>query len=81
MDGFAIKSSDTKHATKKNPVLLKIKGKIFAGDKKKNSIKSGASLANTLVEVFCRETISILGLKFTDGRNFFNAISTDVSFL
>jgi len=26
MDGFAIKSSDTKHATKKNPVLLKIKG-------------------------------------------------------
>ena len=45
MDGFAIKSSDTKHATKKNPVLLKIKGKIFAGDKKKNSIKSGASLA------------------------------------
>jgi len=45
MDGFAIKSSDTKHATKKNPILLKIKGKIFAGDKKKNSIKSGASLA------------------------------------
>jgi len=45
MDGFAIKSSDTKHATKKNPVLLKIKGKIFAGDKKKNLIKSGASLA------------------------------------
>jgi len=45
MDGFAIKSSDTKHATKKNPVLLKIKGKIFAGDKKKNSIKSGVSLA------------------------------------
>jgi len=36
--------------------------------------------ANTLVELFCRETISILGLKFTDGRNFFNAISTDVSF-
>ena len=45
MDGFAIKSSDTKHATKKNPILLKIIGKIFAGDKKKNSIKSGASLA------------------------------------
>jgi len=45
MDGFAIKSSDTKNATKKNPVFLKIKGKIFAGDEKKNSIKSGVSLA------------------------------------
>jgi len=45
MDGFAVKSSDTKSATKKNPVFLKIKGKIFAGDKKKNSIKSGVSLA------------------------------------
>ena len=45
MDGFAIKSSDTKNATKKNPVFLKVVGKIFAGDKKKNSIKSNESIA------------------------------------
>jgi len=45
MDGFAIKSADTKNATKKNPVFLKIIGKIFAGERKKNSIKSSESLA------------------------------------
>ena len=45
MDGFAIKSSNTKNATKKNPVFLKIMGKIFAGDNKKNSIKSGKTIA------------------------------------
>jgi len=45
MDGFAIKSSNTKNATKKNPVFLKVKGKIFAGDQKKKSIKTGESLA------------------------------------
>ena len=45
MDGFAIKSADTKKATKKNPVFLKIIGKIFAGERKKNSIKSSESLA------------------------------------
>ncbi len=45
MDGFAIKSSDTKNATKKNPVFLKIIGKIFAGERKKNSIKSSESHA------------------------------------
>jgi len=43
MDGFAIKSSDTKNATK-NPVFLKVIGKIFAGEKKKNSIKSGETI-------------------------------------
>jgi len=45
MDGFAIKSSNTKTATKKNPVFLKIMGKLFAGDKEKNSIKSGKTIA------------------------------------
>jgi len=45
MDGFAIKSSDTKNATKKNPIFLKVEGKIFAGDKKKNSVKSSESIA------------------------------------
>jgi len=45
MDGFAIKSLDTKNATKKNPVYLKIVGKIFAGDKKKKPIKSSESVA------------------------------------
>ena len=45
MDGFAIKSSDTKNATEKNPVYLKIVGKVFAGDKKKKSIKSSESVA------------------------------------
>lgn len=45
MDGFAIKSSNTKNATKKNPVFLKITGKLFAGDNKKNSIKSGKTIA------------------------------------
>jgi len=45
MDGFAIKSTDTKYATKKNPVFIKVIGKIFAGDKKKKSIKSSETLA------------------------------------
>jgi len=45
MDGFAIKSLDTKNATKKNPVYLKVVGKIFAGDKKKKAIKNGESVA------------------------------------
>ena len=45
MDGFAIKSSNTKNATKKNPVFLKVIGKIFAGDTKKNSIKSNEAIA------------------------------------
>ncbi len=44
MDGFTIKSSDTKNATIKNPVFLKVIGKIFAGEKKKNSIKSGETI-------------------------------------
>jgi len=45
MDGFAIKSIDTKNATKKNPVFLKTVGKIFAGDTKKKLIKSGEAIA------------------------------------
>jgi len=45
MDGFAIKSSNTKNATKENPVFLKTVGKIFAGDRKKNSIKSSETIA------------------------------------
>ncbi len=45
MDGFAIKSAETKNAAKKNPVFFKIVGKIFAGDKKRNSIKSGEAIA------------------------------------
>jgi len=45
MDGFAIKSSDTINATKKNPIFLKIVGKIFAGEEKKNPIKLGETIA------------------------------------
>ncbi len=30
MDGFALKSSDTKNASKQNPIFLKIFGKIFS---------------------------------------------------
>jgi len=45
MDGFAIKSAETKNATKKNPIFSKIVGKIFAGDQKRNSIKSGEAMA------------------------------------
>ena len=41
MDGFAIKSSDTKN----NPIFLKVVGKIFAGDRKEQSIKSGECIA------------------------------------
>jgi len=44
MDGFAIKSTDTKK-TRKNPKFLKIIGKIFAGDKKKKSIQIGEAIA------------------------------------
>ncbi len=45
------------------------------------SILLSTSFANTRDEAFCREIISILGLKFIDERNFSNAISTDASFL
>jgi len=45
MDGYAIKSSNTKNAAKNNPVFLKVMGKMFAGDKKKNSIKSNEVIA------------------------------------
>jgi len=45
MDGFAIKSYDTKNATKKNPIFLTIVGKIFAGEKKKKSVKFGETIA------------------------------------
>ncbi len=45
MDGFALKSSDTKDATKHSPVFLKIVGKIFAGNRKKNSIRKGETIA------------------------------------
>jgi len=45
MDGFALKSSDTKNASKQNPIFLKIVGKIFAGNRKKNSIKLSETIA------------------------------------
>ena len=45
MDGFAIKSSDTKKAAKNNLVCLKIVGKIFAGERKEKLIKSGECIA------------------------------------
>jgi len=45
MDGFALKSSDTKKAAKDNPTFLKVVGKIFAGDRKQQSIKSGECIA------------------------------------
>ena len=44
MDGFAIKSIDTKK-TRKKPKFLKIIGKIFAGDEKKKSIQIGETIA------------------------------------
>jgi len=45
MDGFALKSLDTKNSTKDNPTFLKVVGKIFAGDRKQQSIKSGECIA------------------------------------
>ena len=45
MDGFAIKSTDTKKTTRKSPKFLKIIGKLFAGDTKKKLIKSGEAIA------------------------------------
>jgi len=45
MDGFALKSTDTKNATKQSPIFLKIVGKIFAGSGKKKSIKIGETIA------------------------------------
>ena len=45
MDGFAIKSSDTNKASRKNPITLKVVGKIFAGSRKKNFLKKGEALA------------------------------------
>ncbi len=45
MDGFAIKSSDTKKAAKNNLVCLKIVGKIFAGERKEKLIKYGECIA------------------------------------
>ena len=40
MDGFAVKSIDTKKASKEFPVKLNIKGTISAGSNKKNKINS-----------------------------------------
>jgi len=41
MDGYAVRSADVKSARNKNPVVLKIVGKIFAGHVAKRAIKQG----------------------------------------
>lgn len=41
MDGYALKSEDVKNATKENPVILKLVGKIAAGDYPNFEIKNG----------------------------------------
>jgi molybdopterin molybdotransferase len=45
MDGYAIKSADTKNASTKNPVILKVVGKIYAGYGEKFKVRAGNAVA------------------------------------
>lgn len=45
MDGYAIKSVDTKAASNKHPVLLEIVGRITAGQDRRYKVKSGEAVA------------------------------------
>ena len=45
MDGYAIKSNDTKAASKKRPVLLEIIGRITAGQDRRYKVKPGKAVA------------------------------------
>ena len=60
MDGFAIKSSDTKNSTKNSPTFLKVVGKIFAGDRKEQSIKSGECIAISTGSPLSKSTDAII---------------------
>lgn len=43
MDGYAVRSDDTVHATSLQPVTLRVVETIFAGDKRRRRIKKGES--------------------------------------
>ncbi|MGI0015494.1 MAG: molybdopterin molybdotransferase MoeA, partial [Nitrososphaera sp.] len=45
MDGYAIKSNDTKDASNKHPVLLEIIGRIAAGQDRRYKVKPGKAVA------------------------------------
>jgi molybdopterin molybdotransferase len=45
MDGYAIKSADTKGASTKNPILLQVVGKIYAGHDGQYKVRSGNAVA------------------------------------
>lgn len=45
MDGYAVKSTDTKVASNKHPVLLDIIGRITAGQGRRYKVKSGMAVA------------------------------------
>jgi molybdopterin molybdotransferase len=44
MDGFAVKASDTKSASEKNPVMLKVVEDLAAGFYSKRSLKGGEAI-------------------------------------
>jgi molybdenum cofactor synthesis domain-containing protein len=45
MDGYAIKSADTKGGSTKNPVILQVVGKIYAGHGEQYKVRSGNAVA------------------------------------
>src|SRR4051794_1785986 len=45
MDGYAIKSADTKGGSTKNPVILQVVGKIYAGHGEQYKVRAGNAVA------------------------------------
>jgi molybdenum cofactor synthesis domain-containing protein len=45
MDGYAIKSADTKGASTKNPILFRVVGKLYAGDDVQYQVRPGNAVA------------------------------------
>ncbi len=78
MDGYALKSEDTKGASETNPVKLKVIGEIKAGDFPNYIVKSGDAAKIMTGAPIPEGADSVIMVEYTDEKNEFVNIVKEV---
>ena len=78
MDGYALKSEDTKGASETNPVKLKVIGEIKAGDFPNYIVKSGDAAKIMTGAPIPEGADSVIMVEYTDEKNGFVNIVKEV---
>ncbi len=78
-DGFAVISDDVVNASERDPVLLKISGKIEAGEYKSISVESGKAVEVSTGAMMPENADAVVMVENTSSRNDFVYIKKSVS--